>query len=112
MNTDLNRTRAGRTAPATREQQILDAAVRLAESHGYMNITRTQIAQAAGVADSLVSCYLGTMAKMRERVMREAVRGEVLRVVAQGIACKDRIANRAPRELRERALASITPKAR
>lgn len=95
--------------PTDREQQILTEALRQARAHGYQNIQRAAIADALGIAHSLVNRYFGTMSTLRRDVMRAAVRTECLAVIAQGIALRDRHALKAPPALRERAIASLRP---
>lgn len=86
-----------------RAAQILAAALRLAEWFGYTNVTRDQVAARIGVAPSLIPHYMGTMASLRRKIMREAVRLECLPVIAQGLAVRDPHALAAPPELRQRA---------
>ena len=86
-----------------RAAQILAAAVQLAAQHGYTRLTREQVAARIGVAPSLVPHYMGTMAQLRRRIMREAVRVECLPVIAQGLAARDPHAMAAPADLRQRA---------
>jgi len=96
-----------RLPPDVRGAQLLDVAIALATKHGLANITRDQIAETAGVAQGLVSLRLGTMDKMRRAVMRNAVSREILPIIAEGLASRDRFAMGAPEALRKRAAASI-----
>jgi len=86
-----------------RAAQILAAAVEAARDHGYTRLTRKQVAARIGISASLVPHYMGTMAQLRRRIMREAVRLECLPVIAQGLAVRDPHAMAAPAELRQRA---------
>jgi AcrR family transcriptional regulator len=90
-----------------RAAQILAAAVEAAKVHGYTRLTREQVAARIGIAPSLVPHYMGTMAQLRRRIMREAVRVECLPVIAQGLAARDPHAMAAPAELRQRAARSL-----
>ena len=96
-----------RLDPAIRKDQIIAAAVKLAQRDGYDNVRREGVARAAGVAPGLVSKYWGTMNQLRRAIMREAVNKENLIVLAQGLARKDTHAVRAPQELKDRAIASL-----
>lgn len=87
--------------------QILTSALTLSTEHGYQNVTRDQIAERAGVSSSLVPHYMGTMTELRRKIMREAVRTGCLAVIAQGLALRDRVALKAPEELRAAAVASL-----
>ena len=96
-----------RMKPHERRTEILDAALRTASAVGFMRMTRDDIARTAGCTAGLVTVRLGVMEKLRDEVMREAVKREVLPVVAEGIALRHRHAVRAPLELRQRAAASL-----
>lgn len=73
-----------RTNPFLRKRHILDTAVELSIEHGYFQITREQVAEAAGVSDNLVSRYYN-MSELREAVMETAVMREIPEIIAQGI---------------------------
>ncbi len=94
--------------PQVRKSAILDAAVNHAEDVGYQNMTLKSVADAANCSTGLVIRYFTKMALLRSAVMHEAVRNDVLAVVAQGLAAKDSIACGAPIEIRNAALASLT----
>lgn len=99
---------AVRMKPDERRTEILDAAVRTAASVGFMRMTRDDIARAANCTPGLVSIRLGGMEKLKDAVMREAVkRGEPLSVIAEGISLRNRHALRAPADLRQRAVATL-----
>lgn len=87
--------------------QILRAALKLAPRVGYNRLTREQIATEANVAPTLITHYFGTMVGLRRDIMREAVRVECLPVIAQGIALRDRHAQKAPDDVRQRAIATL-----
>lgn len=86
--------------------QILAAALKAAQKHGYQRITREAVATEARVSAALVTYHLGTMQDLRRAVMREAVRAQCLPVIAQGLTARDRHALKAPPELQKKALAS------
>lgn len=90
-----------------RRQAILSAALRLAETVGYLRVTRDAVALAAACSPALVSHWLGTMPQMHRAIMGEAIRTSNLRVIAQGLAHGDRRARNAPLQLREAAAASL-----
>lgn len=83
-----------------RKDLILAEGLELAKIHGYQAVTRRMVAEAAGVADSLISAHFSGMGQFRTELMRRAIRDEVLQVVAQGLAVNDPVAAEAPRELR------------
>lgn len=95
-------------APADRKQQILTAALAIAETVGYQNITREAIAERVGVSHSLVNLYFVVMAELKSAVIREAVRVRNYPVIAQGLVAKEPAAVDAAPILKRRALASLT----
>lgn len=91
-----------------RRSEILREALLLAATEGYTRVTREALGRRLGYASSsLVAHHMGSAADLRRKIMREAVRTENLPIVAQGIALKDRIALKAPEEVRARALATL-----
>lgn len=86
---------------------MLNAALTLATRHGYQNVTRKQIADVIGVAESLVSHHFGTMANLRRALVRHAIAQECLVVVGQAIAARDPHARRVPPALKMNALQSL-----
>lgn len=96
-----------RLAAQEREAQILAAALTVAARQGYPRFTLQQVADEAEVDKALPLHYFGTMAQLRRKVMRAAIRLEVLTIIAQGITMGDPHARKAPPELRTRALQSF-----
>lgn len=92
---------------AARRDDILAAAVRLSVTRGYLRVTREDIALAAGCSPALVSNCLGTMVQLRRAIMGAAIANEVLPVIAQGLAAKDKRAQKVPMELQQAALATL-----
>jgi AcrR family transcriptional regulator len=88
-------------------QELIDAALRVAERVGWQSMTRDAVAQEAGCSAALVSHHLGTMDALRRTVMRAAVTRRVARVVAEGIIARDRHALRADPALRDAAAALV-----
>lgn len=96
-------TKALRLEPKARTRQLTEAALALAEAHGYRQVTRDQIAARAGVSPALVSLHLGTMESVRRAIIRAAIHAGNARVVAQGLAANDPHAREAPDELKQAA---------
>lgn len=91
-----------------RRDQLLAAALVIAERTHYAHMTREEIADHAGVTRNLVTHYFGTMTQFRRDIMRAAVRQKNLRVIAQGLMARDPHALKAPEELRKAAAQSIS----
>lgn len=89
------------------KERILDVAHGMAISNGFNSLTRDSVAIEAGVAQGTVNHVYGTMAELRNEVMRRALELEDLRLIAQGIACGNQVALSAPQELRLKALTSL-----
>jgi AcrR family transcriptional regulator len=96
-----------RMNPDERRAEVLDAALRTAAAVGFMRMTREDVARAAGCTPGLVSARLGTMKRLRDEVMKAAVRREVLPVIGEGIALRHPHAIKAPADLQKRAAASL-----
>lgn len=96
---------ARRLPPDTRAADLLTIAMQIASEQGFQAVSRKSVALAAGVSPGLVTFRFLSTELMREAVMTEAVRTELLTVVAEGLALRDRIALAAPLELRLAALA-------
>jgi len=92
-----------RIDPDEREQEIMQAALVLAELNGYRVITREQIAEYAKCSPSLVGKYFGDMQELRRCIMRAAVKQERAEVVLQGLVTRDPIALSAPEHVRTAA---------
>lgn len=90
-----------------RDAKVLAAAVAEAEARGYSKITREGVAARAGVALGCVNLAYGTMQALKDAVMRTAVDGGFLEIVAQGLADGHELARNAPPKLRTRALATL-----
>lgn len=93
--------------PVARSASLLHAAAELAKKHGYQNVTREQIAKAAGVSEALVSHHLGTMPNMRRALVRHAIANNILIVIGQAIAARDPHVRKVDAKLKMIALASL-----
>ncbi len=87
-----------------RKDELITEALSMAASDHYTNVTRNGLAEAAGVSGSTVQYHFATMDKMRNEIMRAAVKRGDLVVLAQGIMAKHAHALRAPEGLRHAAV--------
>jgi AcrR family transcriptional regulator len=87
-----------------REQQILDAGLRLSREFSYLSVTRQQIADEIGSSRSLISVYFKSVKDLRIAIITEAIKQQDLIVIAQGIVARDSRALRAPEALRRKAM--------
>lgn len=90
-----------------RNSKVLEAAIVEAEAEGYQFITRDAVAKRAGVSAGGVNNAFGTMLGLKRAVLREAIRREILPIVAEGLACKSPVIAEASPELIERARAAL-----
>jgi len=90
--------------PKDTKRRMLAVAVELAKSQGYHNIRIKDVAEASGFTPQHVGAHFGTLKQLRRAVIRQAVAAEVVEVVAQGLAAKDKYAIDAPEELKARAV--------
>jgi AcrR family transcriptional regulator len=94
-----------------RRDEILNAAIKLAEKDGYDRLKREDIARAAGCATGLVFRYLGSMNQVPRVIMGEAIRRENVAILAQGLVTRDRRAINAMKknpELGQRVLTQFS----
>ncbi len=96
-----------RLALDTRIAEILDAAIKLSHIHGYTNIRRAALADAAGCSDGLITARFGTITALQRAVMGEALRRKDLVIIAQGLAARDSRAMGADESLRRAAAATL-----
>lgn len=97
-----------RLSPDVRKETLIVAALAVAKRDGFSNLTRASIAEEAACSTGLVTNYLGTMTALKREVMRAAVKREVVEVVAEGLAVRDKQALKAPEELKQKAIAHLT----
>jgi len=96
-----------RLKPDDRYNQILDAAVRVAERTGYRTLKREDVAKEAGVSTGLVSHYYLFIELLRLEVLAAAVERGVLPIVAEGLVAGEPVAMQACADLRARAAVSL-----
>lgn len=92
-----------RLKPAVRKDEVVTAALKLAAASHYLKVTREDIAGAVGVSGPAIQYHFGTMPRLRNEVMRAAVKRPVLAVLAQGLVAKDPQALKASEALRLQA---------
>jgi len=105
----MNRnTRSGKFEHATVGRvELLDAAIHLAQDINYCEITREQLATAAGCATGTVSNTFGSMSDFKAALMREAIARQSPGIIAQGLCHKCPIARSAPAALKSYAATLI-----
>lgn len=96
-----------RMIPADRKAAILDAAVTVAEKNGFANLRMAHIAERAECSNALIVNYFKTMTQMRRAVMREAIKREILCIIANGVAMGDPSAAKVDHDLKVKALATL-----
>jgi AcrR family transcriptional regulator len=93
-----------RKEPEQRKQEILNAAIELSKEIGYSHITRDGVAERAGTSYALVSVYYGTIDNLKSEVLKEAIKQEILEIIGQGLARKDKQTARLPLKLKRKVL--------
>ena len=92
-----------RLAPDVRAEEVLRVALDLAVKYDPDHITRAMIAAGAGVSPGTVSKYMGTMQQCREKLVEEAIKRQIVPLVAWGIFKRYRAARKVRGDLREKA---------
>lgn len=78
-------TRTRKTADV-RKEELLAAALKLAQLQGIRSITREDVARAVDVAQSLVTHHFNTMKQFNRALVRYAIKQNNVIVVAQAVA--------------------------
>lgn len=97
-----------RMKPGDRHRMLMDKALELSARDGYKNVTMEALTTAAGVSRTLYARYFTSVLQFRVEVMRTAVKRRNLPIIAQGLVARDPHALKAPSELREAAIATLT----
>lgn len=96
-----------RLQPKDRKELLLAAALEVAVTHGYLFMTRDDIAAKAECSPTLVPRYLGTMIALRKVVMRKAIKDGNLAIIVQGLASKDPLCAKLPDDVKKAAAATL-----
>lgn len=86
---------------ARRRAELLAAALPLAAQHGYDRISRAMVAEAAGVAPTLINFYFRHMSVFRSELIAWAIRHSQVDVVAQAMLAGHPAAATVPAALRQ-----------
>lgn len=87
---------------ARRRGELLDAALVLAAQYGFDRISRAQVAEAAGVAPTLLNFYFNDMPNFRHSLVAHAVDKWQVDVVAQAMLAGHPAAQGVPPALRQK----------
>lgn len=96
-----------RMKPDARRAQLLAAALDEAEVVGYNFVRREDIAKRVGASGALLCSYFGTVTNLRRDIVRAAIRGRRLPIIAEALAARSPLVAEIPDELRAAALASL-----
>lgn len=77
-----------RMQPEARRENVLNAAMKEAEKVGFNKVQRSAIAKRADCSVSLVTHYFGTVQQLQRVIMREAIRTDNDKIIAQGVVAK------------------------
>jgi AcrR family transcriptional regulator len=91
-----------------RYQQFLDAAIKLAYSHGYMHVTAKLIARKLNTTSSLVLYYFEKTAYINTAILQAALEREDTIILAQALIRKDsRIKKKLSNEIKQKIIKFI-----
>ena len=93
--------------PEQRRGYILEAAIELARQDGYLNIRKEGIAARCGIGAGTVHSAYGSMADIRNDVVRVAIERGIISILADALAQKHPLARNAPDHLKAQAVASL-----
>jgi AcrR family transcriptional regulator len=89
------------------KENILAAAVKVAARKGLNEVTRDEVALAAGCAPGSVSYYFDNMRKLRAAIVSQAIADRALVVIGRALAVAHPLAVKAPAELKKAALTAL-----
>src|SRR5690348_13521835 len=75
---------------AQRKQEILDAAIKIAEKNGYLSLKREIVAEVSGASSACVSWYFNPIKKLIHAVLEEALAQENLSILIQAVSNGDK----------------------
>jgi len=75
----------------TSKPAILKAAVKLANDVGLFQFSRVDVANAAEVGESTVSYHFGTMPQLRTAIAQHAIEHEMLKILADARAGREKV---------------------
>jgi AcrR family transcriptional regulator len=90
------------------KDKIMAAALKVAAKKGLNDITRLDIATAAGVAVGSVSYHFGDMRKIRAAIVREALENRDLVVIGRALGANHPLAVKAAPELKKAAAQALS----
>lgn len=96
-----------RMKPDERRAQILDCALKIARDVGYRQVDRGHVSRELGISRGTINTHFGTLEQFRRAIMRAAIAREDAAIIAQGLAARDRHAQKAPEALRQAAIATL-----
>lgn len=97
-----------RFSPEKRKEAIISRATELAEEKGYKNYSSLDLAKACNLrGHSLIFHHFTNMDQVREEVMKKAITDENIKILGQGIANDDKVAQSAPDRLKLRAVNAL-----
>jgi hypothetical protein len=83
-----------------KKNEILDTAYNLSlREGGWLIITRSEIAENLGCADSLINKYFQTIEELKNEIMKLAIIRENLHILRQGVVFNNKVARNAPKSL-------------
>jgi AcrR family transcriptional regulator len=97
-----------RKEPAERKQELLEVAIHLAKEVGYSHITRNEVARRAGVAYGLVTLYFKTIENLKRLVVKEAIKREIVQILAQALARKETLTRKLNPDLLEKVIRHLS----
>lgn len=104
----IKKTRIRIHNPEVRKEQLMKIAIKIAIKKGYQKVTNAAIADKAKVSTSLVIFHFKNIKLLRESIMKYAIANEVFIVIAQGIIIKDPNTTKIDKELRKKAIHSLS----
>lgn len=95
---------------STKKTEMVTAALARAEKIGFGSLTRDEVANACNCSPALVNIRFGTLAAMKNDILRAAIKRERLPIVAYALAVAHPLCKKISPELRAKASAHLSGK--
>lgn len=90
-----------------RSKTLVERGLKHAKTFGYHRMSTKDICKEEGVSHTMIFHYFVTNDNFRDKVVELAIEKECLPVIASALAARHEKARAAPRELKERAVATL-----
>lgn len=97
-----------RKNPTIRKNILLCTAIKLSIKVGYRNLTREALAKKAKVSPALINYYFDTIEKLKQEVLKEAIKLEIVEILAQALGVQELQKFKISEDLKQKTLSYLS----